>query len=422
MWYGIYNVAPSLFTFFSSVFLGAWALFAAPRSVQHRVFALGAAAVAVWAISNFGLNLSETPATAMFWSRMIGSGWVFIGAIFLHFVLLLTKREGVFTNRWSYLALYGPGLLFLGMFWLTDLFYSGVKQTPFGFTMVIEWGTLLPGAYAGVSIMLSLYYSLKAYWEFSMPEKAQVGMVAIAIGGVGIGCFILYGVLPLIGIETFGLEAAILFPYAIIVMAIATVKYKLFSPPPISRFLVPLPEMELCTKPKFKLEKGRGYLITKEKPLLHKQNTTLLKHCLKMERKQWCGLTIFMDQINHGVPGLWITSLRPKQVTKYSLRRTPVVYLTNEQIKGEVTLPLRRLDKVRDLVSSYLLRVRGKSVVLIDSFEELIAGDEFERKIEFLKEMVELCSKNNSNLIVQVDSNKLKNEQLAAIEKVIPPL
>jgi archaellum biogenesis ATPase FlaH len=141
-----------------------------------------------------------------------------------------------------------------------------------------------------------------------------------------------------------------------------------------------------------------------------------------MERKQWCGLTIFMDQINHGVPGLWITSLRPKQVTKYSLRRTPVVYLTNEQIKGEVTLPLRRLDKVRDLVSSYLLRVRGKSVVLIDSFEELIAGDEFERKIEFLKEMVELCSKNNSNLIVQVDSNKLKNEQLAAIEKVIPPL
>jgi hypothetical protein len=184
---------------------------------------------------------------------------------------------------------------------------------------------------------------------------------------------------------------------------------------------MPLPEMELRSKPKFKLEEGRAYLITKEKPSLRDRGLFIERY-LTAKDKPSHGLTIFMDQVNHGVPGLWITSLHPKQVGRCRLKRTPVVYLTTEQIKGEVALSPRKLDKGRAFVSNYLLQVRGRSVVLIDSLEKLVAVNGFERTIEFLKEMAGLCSKNNSNLIVQVDSSKLKKGQLEAVEKVIPPL
>lgn len=402
MSYDIYSLVLPLFTYFSSALLGAWALTTAPKSTEHRVFAMLTTAVTVWAAANFGFILSPNSDAAMFWSRVIGFGWVFMGPIFLHLVLLLTGRGVVFANRLSYLALYGPGIVFLGMFWLTGAFYSGVQATGHGYVITMEKWILAPGAYLAVSIALSLYCSLKAYREFSGLERTQIGMVTVAIAAPAIGSIMLYGVLPLVGVEAIGLEPIILFPPAIAVMAIAIVEYKLFSPPPISRFILPLPEMELRTKPKFKLERGRSYLVTEDGRSLHRQSPVLIRRYLKT-KKPSRGLAIFMDQITHGTPGLWITSFHPKQVERYRLKRTPIIYLTTGKIKGEVTLPLDRIDKAKALVSNYFLRVRGRSVVFIDGLEKLVGVNGLEHVLKFLKEMKELCSKNNSNLIVQVN-------------------
>lgn len=70
--------------------------------------------MALWAIADVGIRASPTTDIAMTRSRPAGSGWIFIGPTFLHFVLLLTRREQILSNKLIYLALYGPGIVFLG--------------------------------------------------------------------------------------------------------------------------------------------------------------------------------------------------------------------------------------------------------------------------------------------------------------------
>jgi hypothetical protein len=71
--YGVLNLVLPLFTFFSSVLLGAWILFLAPRERLNRVFALFTAAIALWAIADAGIRIS-TEDIAMTLSRFAGSG------------------------------------------------------------------------------------------------------------------------------------------------------------------------------------------------------------------------------------------------------------------------------------------------------------------------------------------------------------
>jgi hypothetical protein len=263
-------------------------------------------------------------------------------------------------------------------------------------------GGLAAIVYTAVSFVLSIYCIVRAYREFAGVEKTQMRLVEVSLLAPVLGSVIIFVLLPLIGAETYGVTSMAIFPPMIIVLAIAIAKYKLFTPPPITRFFMSAPEAELRTGPKFKLEEGRSYLIKKEKPSRD--------------------LTIFMDQIKHGIIGLWITSLRPGEAKKYGLKWTPVLYLTPERIRGEMVLPFNRLDKIIALMSNYILQIRGKrSTVFVDCFEELVAVNGFEQVMESLKKIAELCSKNNSNLIVQVNLSKLKKEQLATIEKVILP-
>jgi hypothetical protein len=52
------------------------------------------------------------------------------------------------------------------------------------------------------------------------------------------------------------------------VLAVAIAKFRLFALPPMSSFFVPAPDAELRTRPKFKLVKGRGYLVKQERVFL----------------------------------------------------------------------------------------------------------------------------------------------------------
>jgi hypothetical protein len=48
-----------------------------------------------------------------------------------------------------------------------------------------------------------------------------------------------------------------------------------------------------------------------------------------------------------------------------------------------------------------------------------VVANGFERAMDFLKEPAELCSRNDSNLIVQIDPGEFTKKQLAAVEKVL---
>jgi len=397
----LYIVLP-LVTFLISVYLGAWMLYKGPRERLNRVFALLTAAIAFWAIADVGIRTAAASDIALAWARISGFGWIFIGATFLHFVLVSTRREKILENKLSYLALYGPGIFFLGILWLTGEIYSGMQQAPLGFVAIQGRSFLAAVAYVEVALILGIYCCFRAYRGFTGIEKKQAGLIGVSVLVPVVGGTLTEVVLPLMKIKTYELGTTLLLP-TVIIFAIAIVKYKLSTLPLITRFFIPMPEAYLPTKPKYKLGVGRAYLIKEKGP----------DHSVRL----------FMDQVTHGIPGLWITSLHPRVIReKYDMNRTPILYVDAKRPPGEARLSITQPTRIERLVQSQLARVRERAVVMLDCFKELTVANGFEKALDFLGKLNKLCSENNSNLIVQIDPSKYTKQQLAAMEKVLSPL
>ena len=114
--------------------------------------------------------------------------------------------------------------------------------------------------------------------------------------------------------------------------------------------------------------------------------------------------------------GLWITSSNPRRLRQeHGLAKTPILWLTSKRVRGEAAMRPGELDKVRSVVSGYLLRAQGRSVVFVDCFEELVTANGFERAMGFLVEIAGLCSRRNSNLLVRGDPAESSWRKLVSV-------
>ncbi len=388
---------PPLVVWIAALGLEIYILSKDPRSRVNQIAGLGMFILFLSCMGEFGLRLSTTVASAEIWDKLLWSAIAFMGPVFLHIALLVPRRKKILDNRAIYLILYLPSLLFLLLVWGTNFLVVDFATRYWGLDPLHGAIIMAPVVYNSIFFVLGIGIFSHAYRRGISIEKKQnlvllIGLVVIYVGG-----FIASAALPRI----FDIpEVAYLFTISGGVLIIyGIVKYKLFVLSPIARFFIPAPEARLSTKPKHKLEEGRGYLI--------------------MEKEPNRSAKLFMDQTTHRIPGLWITSLHPKKAEKYGLRRTPVLSLTTERFPGEVTLPPTKLDRAKALVENQLTRARGRSVVMVDCFKELVVANGFTRGMKFMKELTELCSHNNSNLIVQIDPSKFTKEQLVTIEAVI---
>jgi diguanylate cyclase (GGDEF)-like protein/PAS domain S-box-containing protein len=91
--------------------LGLFVIRSDPKSHLNRVFFLVSLALASW---SFGYTLlpSASPEQVWLWFKVSSPGWTLSPSLLLHFFILLAGRETLLKRRWSYLALYGPGLFF----------------------------------------------------------------------------------------------------------------------------------------------------------------------------------------------------------------------------------------------------------------------------------------------------------------------
>jgi hypothetical protein len=151
------------------------------------------------------------------------------------------------------------------------------------------------------------------------------------------------------------------------------------------KFFMPMPEDRLTTKPKYRPDVN--YLVVESSPKM--------------------SLEIFRDNVNHGVPGLWLTTMDPKSVgARFGLNKTAILSLTNELLPGEATLPPNRLDRAGDIVTNYLSRT-SHAVVMLEGLSGLVEANGPEKTLEFLKKLGDTCSKNDSGLIVVADPKSL---------------
>ena len=75
-----------------SSILGPFVYFKGRKQLINQIFALFCLTVAIWSYSYFIWQISTTPQAALFWSRALMAGAIFIPVVYCHFILALIKQ------------------------------------------------------------------------------------------------------------------------------------------------------------------------------------------------------------------------------------------------------------------------------------------------------------------------------------------
>lgn len=106
-----YTLYLSVLALAVSLFIGIYVLVADSRALINRVFAFFCLSIVLASIGQIiGQITSETDGIA-FWSKLSIFGDSFGASICLHYTLILTKRDRLLNNRWSYAILYVPSAI-----------------------------------------------------------------------------------------------------------------------------------------------------------------------------------------------------------------------------------------------------------------------------------------------------------------------
>lgn len=103
----LYSVAFYL-AFVVYLLFGAYIISLNSKLILHRVFFMLCLVLCLWAFTFSIANSAPDYATALFWRRVSAFGWGTMYSLLLHFILILTGKEKLLRQAWTYLWLYLP--------------------------------------------------------------------------------------------------------------------------------------------------------------------------------------------------------------------------------------------------------------------------------------------------------------------------
>ncbi|MBI5526806.1 MAG: diguanylate cyclase [Deltaproteobacteria bacterium] len=217
--------------FVANALLGFFILSRDPKATANRTYAWFTFCVAWWAIVKFVLAFSPDAEQASFWYKLSGPGWIFLPAVYLHFVAAFTRRR--LFGRWSlriHQATYALAGLLSALAWADGLIVDHMIPSTWGFTHV-------PGAlysYVFTPYLLTVFVfglcHLIAYTARAVTRDDRIrgglliaGIVIPLVGGTATNM-----ILPVFGRHVPELAIPLTTVNATIV-AVAIVKYNLLS-------------------------------------------------------------------------------------------------------------------------------------------------------------------------------------------------
>jgi len=133
------------------------------------------------------------------------------------------------------------------------------------------------------------------------------------------------------------------------------------------------------------------------------------------EEKAEKAFEIFVDHVQHNIPGLCITRQHLDAVReKYSLVKTPILWLS--KTSGENNLSPTDLGMLRHTVIEYIEK-SGDSILLLDGLEYLITNNDFSTLLKYLDDINEKAMLSSSRLLIPVDPRILEEKELALLER-----
>jgi hypothetical protein len=161
-------------------------------------------------------------------------------------------------------------------------------------------------------------------------------------------------------------------------------------------------EAESRSRPKYELLPGACYI--------------------SRERKSERAFEIFTDQVMHGLQGLCVSRLKPEVVReRYGLRKTPIVWLTQNAEAGEKCITPTDMPRVHFVISDFLDKAEG-SVILLDGIEYIITHNSFPSALKLLQLLNDRVMMHSARLIVPVDPVAVGEKELALLERDMLPL
>jgi len=209
--------------------LGLYLLYENWKSSLNRILVLIFFTFVFWALGEVGMRLASSAEKARFWQNFSGFGWLFIGSLLLHFMLIYSKKKKILRNKLTYFVLYTPPIVFLYLAWNTNFIFQSVAKFSLGYYDIPGTKFLFLVAYLEIYFLLALYLCWQVYKKSSrMQEKKQAKCIFIgSLFPIMVGS-ITDVILPIWGIPVIGLAATLNSILAVsIVYAIQ--KYKLMG-------------------------------------------------------------------------------------------------------------------------------------------------------------------------------------------------
>ena len=124
---------------------------------------------------------------------------------------------------------------------------------------------------------------------------------------------------------------------------------------------------------------------------------------------------LFAETVLGGVEGLCVTRVYPPKIReKYGLKKTPVVWLTEEKVNEEITV--YSLQDLSVMMSTFLAKA-NHGIVLLDGVEYLAINHGFESILRFLQVNRSRFESLESVIIIPVAEGAVSDEELKLIER-----
>jgi hypothetical protein len=156
-------------------------------------------------------------------------------------------------------------------------------------------------------------------------------------------------------------------------------------------------EKRVRSKARFDLKEGRMYLVK--------------------ERKSDKAFDVFTDLVTHGVQGLCISRSKPEQIREeQGIKKTPIVWLTNNETPDEKCLPPTDIPRLHLAVSDFLEKAQD-SIVLLDGMEYLMTNNNFTTCLKLIQLLSDKVMLHNGRMIVPIGPDAVTEKEMGLIEK-----
>jgi signal transduction histidine kinase len=214
----------TLITAFASLFLGFFVYLNGEKTKLNRSWLFASAVIFLWSIGLFGVVFSTDTKNAWTWQYILDIGGICIPALYLNFLLHLTKKE----NKLIWLQIFSLiAVIFLILLNFTDFFKTGVSPK-FGINYWIDPGQLyvLFPLYFCLLVVASMVVVIKEYKvavDINYKQQLLYVLIAQTFGyGGGLTDFFpqVFNVYP------FGNYLVVLY---VIFISYAALKHRLFN-------------------------------------------------------------------------------------------------------------------------------------------------------------------------------------------------